>query len=125
MFNRKVEKILSEYYENPLEPIIIIDGARQICKSFIIRETASNKFNNYVEIDLKTDYEGEKAFFNVKITKSFYLLVSSLYGDKLNTFEDTIIFLDEIQYYPHLITMLKDLKKEKNIVLLQVDHCLV
>lgn len=40
-------------------------------------------------------------------------MVSSLYGDKLNTFEDTIIFLDEIQYYPHLITMLKDLKKEK------------
>ena len=46
MFNRKVEKILNEYYENPLEPIIIIDGARQIGKSFIIRETASNKFNN-------------------------------------------------------------------------------
>ncbi len=113
MFNRKVEKILNEYYENPLEPIIIIDGARQIGKSFIIRETASNKFNNYVEIDLKTDYEGERAFLNVKTTKAFYLLVSSLYGDKLNTFEDTIIFLDEIQYYPHLITMLKDLKKEK------------
>lgn len=86
--------ILSEYYENPLEPIIIIDGARQIGKSFIIRETASNKFNNYVEIDLKTDYEGERAFLNVKTTKAFYLLVSSLYGDKLNTFEDTIIFLD-------------------------------
>lgn len=64
--------ILSEYYENPLEPIIIIDGARQIGKSFIIRETASNKFNNYVEIDLKTDYEGERAFLNVKTTKAFY-----------------------------------------------------
>lgn len=64
--------ILSEYYENPLEPIIIIDGARQIGKSFIIRETASNKFNNYVEIDLKTNYEGERAFLNVKTTKSFY-----------------------------------------------------
>ena len=113
MFNRKIEKVLNEYYENPLDQIVIIDGARQIGKSFIIRETASKKFNNYIEIDLKTDYEGERAFLNVKTTKAFYLLISSLYGDKLNTFEDTIVFLDEIQYYPHLITMLKDLKKEK------------
>ena len=113
MFNRKIEKILNEYYENPLDQIVIIDGARQIGKSFIIRETASKKFKNYIEIDLKTDYEGERAFLNVKTTKAFYLLISSLYGDKLNTFDDTIVFLDEIQYYPHLITMLKDLKKEK------------
>lgn len=95
----------------------------QIGKSFIIRETASKRFNNYVEIDLKTDFEGDKAFLNVKTTKVFYLLFNSLYGDKLNLYEDTIIFLDEIQYYPHLITMLKDLKKIKNTVSLQVDHC--
>lgn len=26
MFNRKIEKILNEYYENPLTQIVIIDG---------------------------------------------------------------------------------------------------
>lgn len=113
MFKRKIENVLNEYYDNPQDPIVIIDGARQVGKSFIIRETASKRFNNYVEIDLKTDFEGDKAFLNVKTTKSFYLLISSLYGDKLNLYEDTIIFLDEIQYYPHLITMLKELKKDK------------
>lgn len=30
MFNRKIEKILNEYYENPLNQIVIIDGLRQI-----------------------------------------------------------------------------------------------
>ena len=113
MFKRKVEEKLNNYYKNIDDKIIIIDGARQIGKSFIIRETAKKYFSNYVEIDLKSDYEGQKAFSNVKTTKAFYLLVGSLYGDKINTIEDTIIFLDEIQYYPHLITMLKDLKKEK------------
>ncbi|MDY2888351.1 MAG: AAA family ATPase [Candidatus Caccosoma sp.] len=112
MFKRKIEKTLMNYYNNSNDKIIIIDGARQIGKSYIIRNTASKYFNNYVEIDLKSDYEVEKLFENVKTTKAFYLLVGSLYGNKLNTLEDTIIFLDEIQFYPHLITMLKDLKKE-------------
>ena len=112
MFRRKVENVLIEYYQNKESKIIIIDGARQIGKSFIIRETASNYFKNYVEIDLKTDFEGERLFENVRTTKAFYLLVGSLYGDKMNSIDDTIIFLDEIQYYPHLITLLKDLKKE-------------
>ncbi len=90
----------------------MIDGARQIGKSFIIRETAKKHFENYVEIDLKSDFENNQLFANVKSTKSFYLVLGSLYGEKLDAVENTIVFLDEIQYYPHLITLLKDLKKE-------------
>lgn len=114
MFKRKIEKVLNEYYTNKDEMIVIIDGARQIGKSFIIRETASKFFENYIEIDLKSDFEGEQLFKNIKTSKAFYLLVSALYGDKLNNINDTIIFLDEIQFYPHLITLLKDLKKENH-----------
>lgn len=113
MFKRKVQKILDEYYKNKDQKIIVIDGARQIGKSFIIRETASVIFPNYVEIDLKSDYEGERLFENIRTTKAFYLLVGSLYGNKLNSVDNTIIFLDEIQFYPNLITLLKDLKKEQ------------
>ena len=112
MFSRKIEKRLLDYYKNVSDKIVLIDGARQIGKSFIIRETASKYFKNYIEIDLKSDYEGDKLFSSINTTKAFYLLVGSIYGDKLNSVEDTIIFLDEIQFYPHLITMLKDLKKE-------------
>ncbi len=112
MFKRKIEDKLYSYYNEKDANIIIIDGARQIGKSFIIRETASKHFANYVEIDLKTDYEGDGLFSNVKTTKDFYLVVSALFGEKLNNIDDTIIFLDEIQYYPKLITLLKDLKRE-------------
>ena len=112
MFERKIEKILYRNYENTNENIILIDGARQIGKSYIVRATASKVFKNYIEIDLKSDFEGDQLFKDVKNTKSFYLLLSSLYGDKLGTLQDTIVFLDEIQFYPQLITLLKDLKKE-------------
>lgn len=112
MFRRKIEKTLNDYYQNADAKIIIVDGARQIGKSFIIRHTASTYFPHYVEIDLKSDAEGEQLFKNVRTTKDFYLLIGALYGNQLNSVKDTIIFLDEIQYYPQLISMLKDLKKE-------------
>ncbi len=112
MFNRKIETLLNDYYRDDNGRILVIDGARQIGKSYIIRETASKSFPHYIEIDLKTDYEGVALFANAKTTKAFYLLLGSLYGGKLGAKQDTLIFLDEIQYYPHLITMLKELRKE-------------
>lgn len=112
MFYRKVEKILTQYYNDKDAKIIVIDGARQIGKSFIIRETAKNHFKNYIEIDLKSDFYSDQLFANVKKTKDFYLQLSASYGDKLNNNDDTIVFLDEIQIYPHLLTLLKDLKKD-------------
>ncbi|GEM_PF-2808472 len=43
MFNRKIEKILNEYYENPLNQIVIIDGLRQIEKTFIVKKVCKRK----------------------------------------------------------------------------------
>lgn len=112
MFKRKIESELYKYYEAKNNAkILIVYGARQIGKSYIIRETAKASFKNYAEIDLKDDFETEKRFANIKTTKDFYLLVGSMFAG-LNNSEDTIIFLDEIQYYPHLMTMLKPLCKE-------------
>lgn len=112
MFKRKIESELYKYYEaKDNTKILIVYGARQIGKSYIIRETAKASFKHYAEIDLKDDFETEKRFANIKTTKDFYLLVGSMFAG-LNNSEDTIIFLDEIQYYPHLMTMLKPLYKE-------------
>ncbi len=112
MFERKIESELYKYYEaKDNAKILIVYGARQIGKSYIIRETAKTSFKHYAEIDLKDDFETEKRFANIKTTKDFYLLVGSMFAG-LNNSEDTIVFLDEIQYYPHLMTMLKPLYKE-------------
>jgi predicted AAA+ superfamily ATPase len=113
MFKRKIQDDLLKYFNTKKpERILIVHGARQVGKSFIIRETAKYCFNHYAEIDLKDDYEGNKLFSHVQTTKDFYILISSLFGD-LNNYDDTIVFLDEIQYYPHLLTMLKPLNSEK------------
>lgn len=111
-FYRKISKIINEYFENDDEKILCIDGARQIGKSYIIRSLAQKHYKNYIEINMADDFDGDKIFENVKTVNDFYIQVSVIAGDKLNDIKDTIIFIDEIQIYPHLLTMLKPLKKD-------------
>lgn len=56
------------------------------------------------------DINGDKLFKDVKTKNDFYLQVSALYGDKMGDRNNTIIFIDEIQEYPHLLTLLKPLR---------------
>ena len=111
MLKRKIEKVIIDYFNSERKKILIIDGARQIGKTYIINKLSKQRFPNYIEINLKDDFDGEKLFSSdlVKTTTQFYYRLSSLYGDKLGSKEDTIIFLDEIQVYPHLLSMLKPL----------------
>ncbi|MDD7042636.1 MAG: AAA family ATPase [Mollicutes bacterium] len=92
--------------------MLVIDGARQIGKSFIIRETGKRFFKHFIEINLKNDWEGNRFFENIRTIEDFYLQVSALYGNDLGNVSNTMIFLDEIQSYPHLLTMLKPLKAD-------------
>lgn len=114
-FYRKIEERLNAYYKDPEAKILIINGARQIGKSFIIRQTASQTFPNYVEINLKDDYDGNRYFESIRTVSDFHLQISALYGEMIHTADDTIIFLDEIQVYPHLLSLLKPLKQENRV----------
>ncbi len=51
-------------------------------------------------------------FSEIKNVRDFYFALTSLYGNKLNNVNDTIVFLDEIQVYPNLISLLKPLKAD-------------
>lgn len=48
----------------------------------------------------------------LKLLMIFYLQVSISNGDKLGNKSDTIIFIDEIQIYSELLTLLKVLLKD-------------
>lgn len=110
MFNRKIESYIENYLKSDSESILCIDGARQVGKSYIIRYLCKKHYKNYVEINMIDDFNGTKTFADVKNIDEFYLQLSISYGNKLHNRNDTIIFIDEIQIYPHLITMLKVLR---------------
>ena len=112
MLKRKIQNVLQDYFQSDSNKVLLLDGARQIGKSFIIRYEGNKFFKNYVEINFMEDKNGERLFENVSTTKDFYLKLSAIAGDKMGSKEDTLIFLDEIQAYPELLTLLKFLKDE-------------
>lgn len=113
MLYRRIESPIREFLQGPRNKVLVVEGARQIGKSFIIRHVASQLFSNYIELNLVEDKEGERQFENVHTVEDFYLRLSLIAGDKMDGNRDnTIIFLDEIQEYPQLITLLKFLNAD-------------
>lgn len=54
-----------------------------------------------------SDRDGARIFAGVKGVDDFYVRLSSFAGRKLGTKKDTLVFLDEIQAYPEMFTLLK------------------
>lgn len=107
MLYRKIEKTITDYLKSNPNKTLVINGARQIGKSYIIRHVGNKLFENYIEINLLEDFLGNKNFENVSTVKDFYLQVSIIAGNKMKDKSNTLIFLDEIQTYPKLLTLLK------------------
>ena len=110
MFYRKISEYIENYLSYSDERVLCIDGARQVGKSFIIRYLCQKHFENYIELNMVDDYNGDQLFSNVRTKDDFYLQVSIMFGDKMGDRDNTIIFIDEIQVYPHLLTLLKSLR---------------
>lgn len=114
MLYRKIEKPIREFLQGPRNKVLVVQGARQIGKSYIIRHVASELFENYIEVNLVKDKEGDRQFENVHTVEDFYLRLSLMAGDKMTGNRDnTLIFLDEIQEYPQLLTLLKFLNEDR------------
>ena len=111
MLYRKIKEKI-EYRLQNSNKILIVDGARQVGKTFIIRVIGKKLYKNFHEINLLDDFNSYKVFEKIKNAQDFYLQLSSYFGRELGDKKDTIIFLDDIQVYPHILTMLKFLKDD-------------
>ncbi len=109
---RKISKYIEDYLTHDYNKILCIDGARQVGKTYIIRELCKKYFKNFIELNMANDKVGDKIFANVGTISEFYIQVSALAGEKMDTKENTIIFIDEIQEYPQLLTLLKPLNDD-------------
>ena len=116
MLKRKIEQKIVDYLTSTTNKILIVDGARQIGKSFIIRHIATNvlnkRFTNYIELNFVLDSVGDRLFKDVNNIEDFYFKLSTIAGERMKEKENTLIFIDEIQEYPQFLTMLKFLKQD-------------
>ena len=112
MLKRKFTSVLEQYLSENTDKILLVNGARQIGKSYLIRYVGKKLYPHFVEINLQKDKEGPAIFSHVHTTQELYMQVSTIANEILGNKSDTLIFLDEIQAYPHLLTMLKFLRED-------------
>ena len=112
MLQRKIENHIREYLTSNSERVLLIDGARQVGKSYIIRKVGQELFVNYIEVNMEEDKVSQRIFTEAKTVGDFYLALSAIAGDKLKDKASTLVFIDEIQAYDHLLTLLKFLKAD-------------
>ena len=112
MLYRKIASVIESHFQSGSDKVLLIDGARQVGKTYIIRYAGQKLFPNYIEINMVEDAMNEGLFAKTKSVDDFYMQVSMLYGNKMKEKETTLIFIDEIQVYPHLLTLLKFLQQD-------------
>ena len=112
MLYRKIEKFIKSHLQSSDDKILLIDGARQIGKSYIIRYVGQKEFSNYIEINMEEDKLGDRLFADVRTVRDFYLTLSINIGNKMGDKHNTLVFIDEIQAYDHLFTLLKFLRED-------------
>ena len=102
---RKIEEELNKWLQDFNMPLMLI-GARQTGKTYILEEFCKKNFNNYIYINL----DKEDSICNIfESTINPETIIEKLEIIKNINFnpEDTIIFLDEIQVSERAITSLK------------------
>lgn len=107
MLYRKITQLITDHLKSNSNRLLVIDGARQIGKSYIIRWIGQQMFPNYIEINMEEDKLGDRIFANAKNVKDFYLALSVIAGDRTKDKASTLVFIDEIQAYDHLLTLAK------------------
>ena len=112
MLYRKIESVIENHLKSDSQKILLVDGARQVGKTYIIRHVGKKLFENFIEINMVEDSLGDKMFENTRTVEDFYLQVSVLAGSKMKNKKNTLIFIDEVQQYPHLLTLLKFLSQD-------------
>lgn len=112
MLFRKIEAQIEAHLESNSQKILLVNGARQVGKTFIIRHVGQKLFEHVIEINMIEDSLGAGLFADVRSVEDFYLQVSMLAGDRMKDKEKTLIFIDEIQAYPQLLTLLKFLAQD-------------
>lgn len=110
MINRKIDTFIDKFYKETTKALLIT-GARQIGKTFSIRQAAHRNFENFIEINFITSPEAIGIFKEAKDVKDILFRLSSYVHAPLVKGK-TLIFFDEIQVYPEIVTMIKFLVDE-------------
>lgn len=99
---RKIYETLLEWKNTSRgKKAILIDGARRVGKSYVVRKFAENEYKSFIFIDFNNVPSEIKELFEKYLydLDTFFTYLSALMGVVLHRRESVIVF-DEVQMYP-------------------------
>ena len=108
---RKAELILKQWKKNPYKKALLVTGARQIGKTYIVRQFGKANYDNFVEINFITHPSAANIFSGDLNADTIIMNLTAFLGKSLIKGK-TLIFLDEIQECPNARTAIKFLVED-------------
>jgi uncharacterized protein len=111
---RKIyEKLLEWKKRSNGETALLIDGARRVGKSYIVKNFAENEYSSYILIDFNKANKRIKDLFDDYLDDldTLFMYLSSFTNTKLYNRKSVIIF-DEVQIYPRARAAIKYLVED-------------
>lgn len=109
MLNRKINNYLRDYYRK-FGNALLITGARQVGKTYSIREFGKN-FKSFIEINFIENPDAVGLFKDSRGSADILMRLSTITNVPLIK-GDTLIFFDEVQECPNIVTAIKFLVEE-------------
>ncbi len=102
---RKIIKELVKWKKSTERLPLILQGARQIGKTYAIESFGKQHFNNYLTINFESNLQAKNIFDGDLIPNRIINELSILYNFSID--ENTLLFFDEIQSCERALTALK------------------
>ena len=107
MLKRKVTEQLKNWISAKDKKCLIVKGARQTGKTYIIEQFARDNYEETVEINFKETPSAAEIFSGDLTVDNMVMALRFRFPEKKIDPDKTLIFLDEIQECPEAITSLK------------------
>lgn len=112
MLKRKIYQKLVDWKRTHKNNCLMVEGARQVGKTYIIREFGKKEYESFIEINFIKNQELKQIFNGSLDADSIYKRMSAMINGVNFVKGNTLIFLDEIQACGNARTALKFLAED-------------
>ena len=106
MLRRKILSEFNAFLKGNRKEALLVTGARQVGKTYSIRDFAKSHFADFVEINFIERPEAKALFEQTRGVADFFNRFSAFVGRSLAAGQ-TLVFFDEVQECPELVTFVK------------------
>ena len=108
---REIEERIEKFFRENSGRALMITGARQVGKTYIVREFAKKNFEYVIEFNFLENRDAGNILQQAKSSEDILLRISGL-TDVPMVPGKTLIFFDEVQECRELVTAIKFLVEE-------------